>query len=454
MQNINIAEYLRFPLFKDTIRLFLFFAILTCSFDIFLTFEVEGFTLRAAQLLLIPSIFFIISSYLFINKRPSLPIGIEFLILWTIFIIIFIPNTQYLARSFGYAFWLIFNSLIIIAFTFFFNNRTEILKLLKFYILSFFLISLFGLIQFIFPLLGLPAPLVEQWWFNNLARINGFSYEPSYFASYILMGWVFTAHLWINRIDLIRRSYLNFIFFILTITMLLTTSRMGWLLMILYLSFHFFTLFIQFITTFKIGKTRLIFFLLFSILGVALVAFVFIIGVDDLLFLIQGLGFAEEMSGASQSSTTHSISPRWNTFIDTITVFRQSPFLGYSLGGVASAIGNLRGDIVLSSEIAKDNEAMSVFMEVLGASGIFGFIPFLAYIFIIVKKPLKIARSADDKLLGGLLKALVIALIFELIILQFNQNILRLSLWIHIAILSALYSVVVRRKDSHVLRFY
>jgi len=43
------------------------------------------------------------------------------------------------------------------------------------------------------------------------------------------------------------------------------------------------------------------------------------------------------------------------------------------------------------------------------------------------------------------LRALVLALVFEWAILQFNQNILRLYLWVHIAVLATVFSAVQRQ---------
>ena len=52
------------------------------------------------------------------------------------------------------------------------------------------------MIQFALPVLGLGAPLVKQWWIPGfLPRVNGFSYEPSYLATYLLIGFVFASSL-------------------------------------------------------------------------------------------------------------------------------------------------------------------------------------------------------------------------------------------------------------------
>jgi glycerol-3-phosphate acyltransferase PlsY len=118
----------------------------------------------------------------------------------------------------------------------------------------------------------------------------------------------------------------------------------------------------------------------------------------------------------------------------------------YLLGSVPFGFlaGKLRGIDVTSLRIAKDNEGMAVFAEVLAASGIIGVIPFIVYIWRITVAPLKLAAKTRDVNLKNLLLGLGYALIIELMILQFNQNILRLYLWLHISILSATYALALR----------
>src|SRR5581483_9794397 len=52
------------------------------------------------------------------------------------------------------------------------------------------------ILQFVLPLFGYPSPFVTEWWIKDqLARANGFSYEPSYLGTYLLIGFVFVGAL-------------------------------------------------------------------------------------------------------------------------------------------------------------------------------------------------------------------------------------------------------------------
>lgn len=420
-----------------------YFSIFTISFDIFLVINL-GFNFRISQLLLIPVIIYVLATRL--NARNSIvPLGYGLLLAWTLFIILFVQNSLFPTRSIGYVFWLVFNVLTIFCVVQLFQSEQRLLQLLKCYIYSFVFVSFFGLIQFIFPLLRLSAPLVQQWWIPGvLARINGFSYEPSFFATYLLIGWVFVACLCKDNAYIINKKVLYFFYFLLTLVMFLSSSRMGWLIMLIwYMQYPI--LFVAKLFQGRLNIRLMKYALLFTTISIFFICIVvYIIGFDTISFLFSGLGIA---GGASHSSDT-----RTHEFMDTLTIFMKSPIIGYSLGGISSAIGELRGIDVSDLEVAKMNEGMSVFAEVLAASGIVGGLFFVLYFIKLLCFPIKLMKAFNHQLYRPLLKALVIALIFELIILQFNQNILRPYLWMHIAILCCVYSVAqtsYRKQKTH-----
>ena len=82
-----------------------------------------------------------------------------------------------------------------------------------------------------------------------------------------------------------------------------------------------------------------------------------------------------------------------------------------------------------------------MFAEVLAASGAAGVVPFIIYIFVLIRQPLSLGRKSSTAT-RVVLSGLTWALCMELIILQFNQNVLRAYLWFHIGALSAAYCAV------------
>jgi len=142
---------------------------------------------------------------------------------------------------------------------------------------------------------------------------------------------------------------------------------------------------------------------------------------------LQGLGIF--------GTASHSSSARIQDLYDTFNIFKQSPWIGYSLGGLDAQIAKLKNIIY-----AGNGMTMCITVEALAAFGIIGFAFFARYFYTIFKKSIKLARKLPKEY-GYIIKAVLWALVMELGILQMNQNILRVYLWIHIGIVSVVYFI-------------
>ncbi|CAM4097473.1 hypothetical protein L1N85_10670 [Paenibacillus alkaliterrae] len=423
--------------------MFFFIAAFTVSFDIFLNVNIAGFNFRFAQLaLLIPIGMSMIHPL--VSRQIIRPLGFGYLMLWVFFILLFIPNTTYISRSIGYAGWLCFSVLMIFAATQIFTTEQRVLKLIRVYLYTFFFVSLFGLLQFIMPIMGIGAPFVTQWWIPGIPRINGFSYEPSYYSTYMITGFILIAYLREHGSTIIKRSQLNVMYYTVALTLVLCSSRMGWILMIIWLSRHhirvLFNLIRGKISAKQFNSMAILSGTIVVVLGISMLSFgtsKMTAGLERMSFLVNGLGIL--------GTSDHSSGARISGLQDTFQVFMDNPLVGHSLGGVAPAIGQQYNYTVTNNEDAKMFEGIAVFVEVLAASGIIGFIPFVIYMTKIIVSPLKLVKRIEDAEVKVILKALSYSLVFELIILQFNQNILRPYFWFHIAVLSSVYFVYLRK---------
>jgi hypothetical protein len=163
---------------------------MTSSFDIFLNFKVGGFSLRFCYLAIILGLALNAPALHRMALRKPAFLGAAPLAIWTLFLILFVPNTPYLPRNIGYMGWHLIHIGFILILVQGIGRRETFEALYKAYILSFFGVAVFGLIQFFVGLTGFDL-LVTQWWMKGrLPRINGFSYEPSYFGSYLIIGWI------------------------------------------------------------------------------------------------------------------------------------------------------------------------------------------------------------------------------------------------------------------------
>ena len=399
-------------------RFCLLLSIFTTSFDIFLNIDVFGYNIRFTQLIILP----VILLYCFntiITKKIVVPVGGKWILLFAILQFIFMFRSPDLFNAIQYEYYLIFNILMVFSIAFFLNNYFSFEWLINIYIDSFFFVGGFGIVQFLLFPVGINL-LVTQSWTFSLARINGFSYEPSFYSTYMLMGFVICAYLVEKEEKSI--SHLPIKFFIIAASLVLSSSRMGWLMIFCWIVYRI-VVFIK-ASMVGVGKRKIIqfaFIMVLLLLFGGLLIYYIIKNPSKFSFLLSGLG----IFGAS----AHSANDRINGLVTCINIFKSSPFLGYSLGGVDPIICKYKGISYLSGD---NGSAMSIIGELLVSGGVVGTLIFAVYIFTLVFFESKKKRSE----LGN---ALVYALFFELMILCMNQNILRPYVWMHIAILCCYY---------------
>lgn len=409
-------------------------AAFTSSFDIFLVFSIHGFNFRIAQIiLLIPFLVWLIN--VIRRKKIEFPVGSIFLLIWSLFIIAFVGHTTFLLRNIGYAVWLIYMIVLVFAMSAQFKSKERVVLFTRWYIISFVFVACFGIFQFITAYFGINLFLVTEFWPNTqIPRVNGFSYEPSYYATYLLMGWIMTFYFLEKKSRLFSKKTLLIFLGIMTLAMILCSSRMGILMMVLWIA-RIVIRYLLKLLNYKF-QLKVILISVSLIFLAAIVASIFMIAMSNQMFFMQGI--------------MNSFHKRSFQFINTLVVFKQHPLYGVSLGGIAPAIGELYGLTITSQAIATKHEGMMIFAEVLAASGAVGFVFFAIYIVKLISSPFQLLKKMKDKEMKKMLMGSVWALIGILVILQFNQNILRLYLWIHIGYVSAIYAVAFR--ETHFLQ--
>jgi len=413
--------------------------VLTSSFDIFFTVNAGG-NYRFCQIVTPPLVFLAVVKGEWGSKIPTL--GLVPLSIWFAVQVIFIPVASFWPKSLGYCLWLFMNICLVFAFVQLFSrDRSVLLRLIRWYLYSFGLVAAFGVVQFLLPLLGLPGFLVTQWWIPGvLPRVNGFSYEPSYFATYLLIGFVFVSSLRNAKAPLLSARTMLLIYALTALGIIVSSSRMGiiFLLIDVFLSqVRPWRSIIGDVLKSRIAPSKLralvpsllLTTFLVTILGTTVVALESRPAL--MLIFLNGTGIDD--------TAAHSVIERADSLEETIAVFLTHPIIGRSLGGVSSAIADREGESVHSFEDSKNFEGMSVFAEVLAASGIIGTVPFVCFLVITIWKPLALARRSGP-FYSALLVAAVRSLLFAWAILQFNQNVLRTYLWVHLAILATIYA--------------
>jgi hypothetical protein len=190
-------------------KLLLLIIIIFISSDIFLTIELSGATIRMSYILFLV-IFILWIVHLILNREIRMPVDRSYipLLLLCFISVLSSLNSEFPLKSLIYSLWTIFSAVTIV-FLVWFCRKDGVRNLewiLKIYFYSYFVIAILGLYQILLPfIIGEKTPLVEQWWQRyTLARINVFSYEPSFFATYMIMGCFMWFIMWIRNNDFIR----------------------------------------------------------------------------------------------------------------------------------------------------------------------------------------------------------------------------------------------------------
>lgn len=407
---------------RDVLWLYILAGFLVSS-DIFLTWRIQGFTLRAVQFVLALVLVWGLVDAVCFRKRRHLrrPLGSGALLTWCAVNCFLLWNVHAMTRNFGYMAWLLFNAALVFVTVQQLDAQERLRFVLRWYIYAYCASAVLGIAQFLSPFLGLTPPLIRQWWIPGvLDRVNGMTYEPSYYAMYMLCGFVMIDYLRVHGSSLLPKSRLAMACLLTGTALIVCGSRMGWMMMLVWLGLRI----IWWVRDRNFRALRRA-----AVLISAALVLLFVVVGGSASFLLAGLGVSEELGEWSREG-------REGDLQDTISVFLQHPIMGVGLGGVGPEIARMRHVPQIDQDDEVRVEGQCTTMEVLAGTGIFGFAAYAAYLLILFIAPFRLKNASTE------LKALTWALIFLIAILQFNQNILRLYLWFHIALLSAAYSVL------------
>ncbi|MDC0490905.1 hypothetical protein OAN81_06640 [Paracoccaceae bacterium] len=408
----------------------LFLAMLTSSFDVFLVINL-GPNFRITQLFILVLLFFVL---LYDNTRKIIPPS-YFSLLFLFFLLnfIFVLNSGYLQKGIAYALWLGFNllTLFLASSVFYISSNYE--RLMKFYLLTFVIVGFFALVQFIMGFLGFGEFfLVKTWWIQNkIPRINGFSYEPSFFAAFLIIGWTMITWLNFKKVFIFTKNLQYTFTIIMMLPLVLSGSRLGIIMMALFYLYLFITILMNTMCSAKLSTKMSLFTPFFvTLLSAIVVSFIVLMTIDYRL-LFMGLG-----------ASGNSVSIRSQGFMYVINIFFENPIIGVSLGGLSYYVAKAQGLSVGSFADAKI-EGNGIILEIFAATGIIGGMLFTSYFCLLCVKSLKVSRRVKERE-GTYIIAVLVSLITLWLILQPNQNVLRPYFWMHLGILSGLLSRIDR----------
>lgn len=409
----------------------------TASFDILLVFNIGG-SIRFSQILL--GVLCIAAAARVIQDGRILwPRGGTALALWLLSQFLFLPLSGVLFFGVEFLVLLTFTIAGFFAIIQIYGKAASLEWMMQMYLLSYVFVGLFGLLQFATPLVGLPGILVGQWILHGkFARISGFSYEPSYYATYMMMGWIMLVELRISKARITSGRLWKWATIAVTASLILSSSKTAWVVMlvelfarllpVLWSGFrHTFRRFLGGRVVVRIPHFRL----LVNVVALTLVAgaaFSYFAKRVDPLQLLQGTGLG--------NTAAHSYNTRAGDAADTFDLFMEHPFIGRSLGGVPINRAIRHNISITSMDELRHFWGFPVVLEVLAASGIFAVIPFVVFFYTYTFGAIKLAKRHWPSEQAKWVKALARAMIFEWLVLLADQNLMRVYLWFHVTMVA------------------
>jgi len=402
----------------------------TSSCDVILNYNVGG-SIRLAQILMI----FILlagAARVFQDGRVLWPRGATALALWVVVQLIFLPFSGILSIGLMFFGLLVYTAVGVLAIIQIYGQSDMIESLMKMYMASFVFIAIFGLFQFLLPLVGITVPFTAEWYIpGRLARINGFSAEPSYFVTYMVVGWITVIDLRISKARIVEGPFWKWASVILTAAMFCSTSKLGWGIMILELILRFVPPVWRTVKR-LLGTGKILIWVPISRIfaGIAILA---VLGFGTSRYLekmnFDVLNFLSGSGVAGQAG--HSLNTRVGDGYDTFAAFEDAPLAGRSMGGTAIYRASRQGIQVTGMAEVRQYWGFPVILDVLLASGAVGVIPFLVFLYTATFGAIRMARRYWPEERAKWLRALARAMIFEWLMLFADQNLFRVYLWFH-----------------------
>ena len=313
------------------------------------------------------------------------------------------------------------------------SSRVE--SLMKVYLSSYVLIAAFGLFQFVTPGLHLGEYLVGQWIVHGLIpRIAGFNYEPSYFATYLIMGWIMLIDLQVTKAKITSARRWKWFTILVSVVFFLSTSKTAWLFMIVEGFARLVPVLLRLLRVewsrlrqgdlwVPLPKPRVL-------VSIALVA-VLLVGLAGAVSRVVDLNIFLAGSGLNNTAA-HSLNDRTLGLDNTLQVWHEHPWFGLGDTGATARKAEIEGGTVNNLLDWKTHWAFPVPLEVLAASGVIGILPFLWFFGTITLGETRLMRQNWDDDRARWLHALIRALAYEWLCLLSDQNLLRAYLWFHV----------------------
>ncbi len=304
-------------------------------------------------------------------------------------------------------------------------------RVFKLYFLSFLIVGFCAVLQLLLACGGIYFFVTEKL-FTTLARVNGFAYEPSYYALYLTPFVMMVNFHFLTGSDqplyCFKRVNKKILFLVNGLYLVSTSTS---------------TVFAYFVFLLILLIQRYSF-IVYRRLWLSITALV-CLGAG-LTLLLPELMVSFYLKFFFSGTSHHSFMERWERISDVWNIFLRHPWCGVGLGGIPSYLLDAwtRGDLAFfSTRIAsiysingnplKMFEPSNVFTELLASLGILG-VSFFLFLFVGLYKQMKRAYVYQPILASNLW----VSLLVTACTLQINQGLFRTYIWVHFALTYAL----------------
>lgn len=431
---ILVFGVLTFFIFKNPV-IGIFFIAFFLPFERIGAYEFGSFTIRLSQILFLIVILAWLGKMIFQRRYEFVknPLVIP-LVLFLLICLISIPNSLNIERSLNVLIFIVFTALLSVVIPSLIKDKKSIETIVFVLLFSCFLVSVFGIYQFLGDMMGLPKELTGLRELYTKAvlgfpRIQSTAYEPLYFANYLLIPLGLAFALFLLRKSKIKSSWLLILLLIGLISFVLTIARGGYLALVIE---------ILVIGLFYLKKV-------FTLKNILIFAVILIVA---WWFVVQALGFGGGLFNLDVFKEHignvfygPSYQERINTFENAITAWHEQPFLGIGIGGFGPYVAPHPYYMPKDGWRIVNNE----FIEILAETGVFGAFVFFIIILVLVARSIKAIIKAQDQYLKAIMIALLGAFVGVLAQYQTFSTLYIMHVWFLIGLMVSVQNLVLAK---------
>lgn len=365
---------------------------------VFIGSDIYGFQIAGMNFRFVQVYYVLIALFLMFNHKYRILIPKSLVVFCAFFVIASILSIN-ISKSVFFNIWLFYNIVFVFGLFYTYIKLTGKEKFINIFRLSLFIIFILASISFLFGnILKIEFPFFTYQNYKGINRTALWFYEPSYLASFVTIHLGFSFYKFFVHAE--KKYIYDVIFSILTI--LFTTSSTGFIAILLCLVFAYIYKALNMSTLRKKIYTLLI--------GLSIIICLFLIVYFAFPKIYNVFIKRLFVDGLSSSSGN-----RVSGYADAIKAFIKYPLFGVGPNCYGLYLGN--------SEIQPTN----VTLELLATTGIFATCAFYFFALYPIKTFIFKNKYNDAK-------PFTFALITFILILQANQNYMRLYMWMIIGI--------------------